>query len=143
MTSVEEAARAYALFFEHLTPEGIVQISELCVPEIRFRDPFNDVIGIEAYRRVLEKMFEDTVEPTFIVRDIALSGDTAYMRWEFQFKLKQGGADWYIDGVSEVCFDADGRVASHIDHWDSGRQFYEKLPILGALIRMVKRRLAA
>jgi hypothetical protein len=44
--------------------------------------------------------------------------------------------------MSEVAFGADGRALSHIDHWDAGGQFYARLPVLGTLIRLVKRRLA-
>ena len=41
-----------------------------------------------------------------------------------------------------MAFDGDGRVLSHLDHWDAGGQFYARLPVLGTLIRLVKRRLA-
>ena len=143
MTSVEDAARDYARFFEELTPESLARLGDICAPNVRFRDPFNDVTGLAAYRRVFEKMFEDTAEPSFKVRDFAVSGQIAYIRWDFRFRPTKGDDIWRIEGMSEVVFDDKGLVEQHIDHWDSGRQFYEKLPILGTLIRMVKRRLAA
>jgi hypothetical protein len=33
-------------------------------------------------------------------------------------------------------------VAEHIDHWDSGEQFYRRLPVLGWLIGLVRKRLS-
>jgi len=138
-----EAARAYADFFEALSPASLERLDEICAPEVRFRDPFNDVTGVDACRRVFEKMFEDVAEPSFSVSDIACSGRTAYLRWTFRFRPRKGGAAWRIEGMSEVAFDAGGRVVAHIDHWDSGRQFYERLPLIGAVIRWVRRRLAA
>ena len=42
--------------------------------------------------------------------------------------------------LSELRFADDGRVVAHIDHWDSGAQFYGKLPGLGWLIERVRRR---
>jgi hypothetical protein len=76
------------------------------------------------------------------VTDRATSGRTAYLRWTFAFRPKGRAAVWTIEGMSEVAFDADGRALSHVDHWDAGGQFYARLPVLGTLIRLVKRRLA-
>ncbi len=45
-----------------------------------------------------------------------------------------------IDGMSEIRFRADGRVAEHLDHWDAAEQLYERVPVLGTLIRLVKRK---
>jgi hypothetical protein len=42
-----------------------------------------------------------------------------------------------------VQFDPDGRVAEHIDYWDPAGQVYETIPILGLLMRALRRRLAA
>jgi hypothetical protein len=141
--NTERAARAYADFFEQLGPDSLARLEELCAPQVRFQDPFNDVSGIDGVRRVFEKMFEDVAEPSFAVTDIACSGRSAYLRWTFDFRPRKGGAPWRIEGMSEVTFDADGRVVDHIDHWDSGRQFYARLPVIGAVVRWIARRLAA
>ena len=36
-----------------------------------------------------------------------------------------------------------GRVVAHRDYWDAAEELYEKLPVLGALMRLLKRRLRA
>ena len=38
---------------------------------------------------------------------------------------------------------SDGQVSAHLDHWDSGMQVYARLPLLGAAIRVIARRVAA
>ena len=43
--------------------------------------------------------------------------------------------------MSEVIFNEQGMVIEHIDYWDSGEQFYEKIPIIGGLLRIIKNRL--
>jgi len=45
--------------------------------------------------------------------------------------------------MSELTFDSDGKVARHVDHWDAGKEFYEKLPLLGGVLRAIRRRVAA
>ena len=141
LPDIEAAARAYAAYFESLTPDRLNELEELCAPEIRFRDPFNEVIGVAALQRVFLKMYEDLDEPRFQVDDVAFSGAIAYLRWRMTFrKLNR---DWEIVGMSEVRFDDDARVAAHFDHWDAASQLYEKIPLVGAVIRILKRRLSA
>lgn len=139
---LESAVTAYVSFYESLTPVSVGQLDELCAPDVRFRDPFNDVTGIAAYRAILAGMFEHLSAPNFEVGDRALSGRVAYLRWTFTFTPKKGGMPWRIEGMSEVHFDQRGRVAVHLDHWDSGSQFYGRLPLLRSLIGFVRRRLA-
>ena len=138
MFSVE----AYIDFYERLTPESVEQIDELCAPEVRFRDPFNDIKGVVAYRAILTKMFADVRDPRFNIVDHAISGQVAYLRWNFSFEARKDGTPWRIEGMTEVHFDEQGRVTAHLDHWDSGSQFYGRLPILRSLINLVRRRLS-
>lgn len=134
-------ADAYIRFYETMTPDSLVRLPELVAPDIHFVDPFNDVTGIAPLRRILAKMLEDLHEPRFVVTHQAWSGDICFLRWDFTARSKSGEA-WRIEGMSELRFAPDGKVASHIDHWDSGRQFYERLPLIGAALRFIRRRLA-
>ena len=139
---IEPAARAYCTFIETLRRETLDELAPLCHPEVRFRDPFNDFTGVSAFRAVLEQMFDDLAEPRFEVTDLAISGPVAYIRWDFTFRMRAGGKPWLIEGMSEVHFDRTGLVTAHLDHWDSGAQFYGKLPVVGWLIALIRRRLA-
>jgi hypothetical protein len=143
MNKPADMAEAYIRFYETMTPESLARLTELVTPEIHFVDPFNDVTGIEPMRRILAKMFADLAEPRFAVTHRAWGGDVCFLRWRFTARGKNGGAEWVIEGMSELRFAADGKVASHVDYWDSGRQFYEKLPLLGSVLRLIRRRLAA
>lgn len=37
----------------------------------------------------------------------------------------------------------DGRIVLHRDYWDAAEELYAKLPVLGGLMRYLKRKLAA
>ena len=141
-TGLEAAVAAYIAFYEELTPDSLEKLERLCAPTVRFRDPFNDVTGVAGYRAILAQMFEDVAEPRFKVIDWALSGRVAYLRWDFSFRRRHGGAPWHIEGMSEVHFDQQGLIAAHLDHWDSGTQFYGRLPVLRHVIAKIRKRLA-
>jgi hypothetical protein len=37
-------------------------------------------------------------------------------------------------------FDAQGLITLHRDYWDAAEELYEKLPVLGGLMRWLKKR---
>lgn len=137
---LQEPAARYIAFCENMTPGSLGRLAEFCAPDIHFRDPFNDVTGIDNYRRVLAKMFEDVGQPTFLVTGKAQEGSDCYLRWRFTFR-RAGGEKKTIQGMSEIRFTADGLVREHIDFWDAG-QVYEMIPLLRGLVGLVKRRLS-
>ncbi|MBW6508769.1 MAG: hypothetical protein K0A94_04400, partial [Desulfuromonadales bacterium] len=53
------------------------------------------------------------------------------------------GAEVEVPGISYLHIAADGRVDEHRDYFDLGALLYERLPLLGPLVRAVKRRFAA
>jgi hypothetical protein len=69
------------------------------------------------------------------------SGHTALIRWRFTCSLKGRGID--ISGVSHVSFDDSGRVTAHVDYWDAAEGLYERMPLLGTVMRWLRGRLAA
>ena len=128
-------------FFETLTPESVARIGMVYADDARFKDPFNDVRGIAQIQRVFDHMFEQVNEPRFIVTRAMCDGDDAFLAWEFVFRLKRpAGRTETIRGATHIQFARDGRVAVHRDYWDAAEELYEKLPLLGGLMRFIKRR---
>lgn len=124
----------YAAFWETITPAALDRLAEVMTDDARFKDPFNDARGRDHVAAVLRHMF--TLGAVhFEVLDQAEGATASYLRW----RCRIGTHD--IAGMSEIRFAADGRVREHIDHWDAGEQFYEKLPLLGGVLRAIKRRL--
>jgi hypothetical protein len=39
-------------------------------------------------------------------------------------------------------FAPDGRVIRHRDYWDAAQELYEKMPVIGGLMRWLRRRAA-
>ncbi len=138
MTS--NALAAWGEAWERLTPETIPALLALADPAILFRDPFQEIRGREGLDRMLRHMFATVAEPRFTVTDRAEGAEAGYLRWVFTIA---SGPVRRIEGVSEIRFGASGLVAAHLDHWDSGSQVYARLPLLGAVIRAVSRRLAS
>lgn len=140
-TVTTEAADAYVAFWQALSADTLDGMDAVMAPGFRFVDPFNDVQGLEAVRRQFAHTYRRLQSVRITVHDRAVSGQTLFLRWTFAFRLRTGGRDWSLEGMSEVRFAPDGRALAHIDHWDAASQVYEYLPILGSLIRLIKRRM--
>ena len=135
----EEVARLYARYFENLEPGNVDDIHPLISDDIHFVDPFNDIVGRDKVIRVVEKMFEDVKNPRFEILDLAWSNGLCLMRWDFSCHQRFLGS-WKVRGITELAFDDQGRVCSHIDYWDAARHFFSRIPIIGFLIGQVVRR---
>ena len=129
----------YVEFYEAMSATSLDRFAEVMTEDACFRDPFNDVQGLGAIRKIFAHMFDNLTEIKFTVRSAALVEGGALLSWELTSKLN--GKPWNVLGMSEIRFAADGRVTRHIDHWDAGQQFYEHLPIVGWLLRAIRKRL--
>ena len=128
-------------FYETLAPDTLDQLSGLYAADARFTDPFNDVVGIAAITGIFQHMFTTVEAPRFEVTTRLLTGREAMLGWDFHLRLR--GRPVVIHGVTHLCFDTDGLVCLHRDYWDPAEELYERLPIIGALMRWLKKRLAS
>ena len=139
MQQADQLARLVA-FYEHLSVESLAQLGAVYAPHARFKDPFNEVEGHAAILAIFEHMFVQVDAPRFIVLDSMGQGEQAFLTWEFRFRMKRWvTGEQCIRGATHVRFDAQGRVLSHRDYWDVAEELYEKLPLLGSFMRMLKR----
>lgn len=129
---------ALTAYFQELTPQSLARLPEFYTEDAFFKDPFNEVRGSKAIRRIFEHMFTQVEAPRFVVTERLADDNSALLIWELRY-----GKGERIRGVSHLRFADDGRVAYHRDYWDAAEELYMKLPVLGALMRWLRRRLAA
>ncbi len=130
-------------FFETLSRESVARIGEVYAPEVRFKDPFNDVHGLAAVERVFTRMFEQVAAPRFVIAEAVAGDGQAFLTWEFFFRLHGSRqTERCICGATHLRFAPDGRVCVHRDYWDVAEELYEKLPVLGGFMRFLRRRAA-
>ena len=135
-------ARLVALY-ETLVPADLPGLRGVYADDARFKDPFNQVQGVAAIARIFGHMFGKLDSPRFQVIGIVADGDEVVLTWDFTFRTRGAGAvALCIHGASHVRFNPQGQVAMHRDYWDAAEELYEKLPLLGTLMRWLKRRAA-
>jgi ketosteroid isomerase-like protein len=126
--------------FEALTPADLPKLGDLYTEDARFKDPFNEVQGVPAIRAVFEHMYASLDAPRFVIRDVVAQGDQCFLTWDFVFRMRRFNRDEQtVRGGSHLKLAPDGRITLHRDYWDVAEELYEKLPVVGSLMRWLKR----
>jgi limonene-1,2-epoxide hydrolase len=129
-------------FFESMSPSDAQRMDRIYAPDAWFKDPFNEVRGVRDISRIFAHMFEQVDAPRFVVTEALVQGSSVMLTWDFNFSFKpplRAGLQC-IRGCSHLRLDADGRVVFHRDYWDTAEELYEKMPVLGGLMRWLRRR---
>ncbi len=130
-------------FYQNLRPADVDRVAEFYAEDAYFRDPFNDVRGAAAIAAIFHRMFAALDDCRFVVTDVVRDGSGAFLVWDFTYRVRRfrPQRQCSIHGASHLRFDAAGRVCWHRDYWDAADELYAKLPVVGPLLRLLKRRL--
>lgn len=137
-----EAVARLANFFEQLQPQDLPRLSAMYASNARFKDPFNEVQGLAEIERIFAHMFKALDSPHFIVTERIVQGQQCFLAWDFRFRFRRfDTTTWQtVRGGTHLVFNEAGLVTLHRDYWDAAEELYEKLPLVGGLMRWLKRR---
>lgn len=138
---MDPAGARIANWFETLEPGTLGTIATVYAADASFVDPFNEVQGIDAIRALYAHMFATLGRPRFVVHEVIGSAPQLFMTWDFVVPRRAG--ELTIRGATHFRLAADGRIGMHRDYWDAAGELYAKLPMVGVLMRALRRRLAA
>ena len=141
MDEASSPGQGIVRLFEGLSPADVADLGRHYAHGAYFKDPFNEVRGLAAIQRIFAHMFESLEAPRFKVLSLLEQDGQAFVTWDFEFGLR--GRALKVHGASHLRFAPDGRVNYHHDYWDAAEQVYERVPLLGGLLRLLRRRLAA
>jgi steroid delta-isomerase len=141
MANHQLALNDYVTLFENMNIDDLVNLDRFFTSNAHFKDPFNEVRGLDKIHHIFQHMFTTLDNPSFRVDEALLTGDVAYIKWQFHAQMKNNSI--MLVGISRVVFNEQGLVSEHIDYWDASEQFYMKLPIIGTLLRFIQRQASA
>ena len=137
-----QATDNLAIFFETLSLQSVAQLHTIYDAQARFKDPFNEVQGLPEIERIFQHMYVALDQPHFVVTGQVVDGAQAFLTWEFRFRFKRFDTTTLqaVRGASHVVFNEQGLVTMHRDYWDAAEELYEKLPVVGGVMRWLKKR---
>ena len=139
------AVERIVALFESFGPRDVQRLGAIYCEDALFKDPFNEVQGLPAIQDIYRRMFASLHQPRFAITCCTVEGRDCWLAWEFQFRFRSmlHRRTQTVRGASHLSLHTDGRIAVHRDYWDAADEVYEKLPLLGVLMRWLKRRAGA
>jgi SnoaL-like domain len=131
-------------YFQTLSPSSVARMGEFYAGQAHFTDPFNDVIGVPAIQAIFAHMFVTLKQPRFVVTQQVCQGHQCFLTWEFRFYFRnyKVAQEQVILGASHLVLNETGQITMHRDYWDAAQELYEKLPVVGSLMRWLRARVA-
>lgn len=139
------ALERFARFFSSFEPDRIERLlPDTYASDVWFNDTLKTIAGAHALAHYLAESAAAVEACKVSIEDTTRTAQGEYLvRWRMmiRFRKLRRGVDTWTVGISHLRFDAEGRVVYHQDYWNAADGLYEHVPLLGGLIRAIKRRL--
>jgi hypothetical protein len=145
-SDIERAAlERFTAFFSSLAADRVAtQLDATYAPDVYFDDTLKTVRGSAALKTYLTHSADAVEQCRVGIEEISRTDAGEYLvRWRMMIRFKRfrRGVDTWSIGVSHLRFARDGRVVYHQDYWNAAAGLYQHLPLIGAAIRWIQRRL--
>lgn len=117
-------------------------LAEVYSQDVVFVDPLHHIEGLDALGKYLQTMYGNVLSCRFEYLDEIVKENQASIKWVMRFRHRKlaGGKEIEVRGVTLVEFT--DRITRHEDFFDAGSMLYEHIPVMGAGIRYLKRRIS-
>ena len=150
MPQLQEQVKKLIHFYENISLVNLSELSVFYSKNAYFKDPFNDVYGVKKIEKIFEHMFESLQKPSFVVRDVATQEHHTFITWDFYFEVKQlpSRGVMAIKGATHIVWEYNEgqnswQINSHRDYWDAAEELYEKMPLIGYVLRWIKKKFSS
>ncbi len=127
--------------FNQLSSRTLHLVEDIYAADIHFLDPIHEIHGIAKLREYFAKLYDGVVYCQFDFAKPLVSGNEASIPWimHVEHGKFQKGKRAHVPGISHIRFAE--KVTYHRDYFDLGALIYERVPVLGGLIRGIKGRM--
>lgn len=117
-------------------------VDEFYHEDLVFADPVENIKGREEMKKYYSNMYKNVKEIKFDFSEMVSEGDTVVGVWVMTLKTDSlnDGKPFSVEGTSHIKF-KDGKAIYHRDYFDMGAFIYERIPVVGWMVRKVKSKL--
>jgi hypothetical protein len=135
----DACARLKAVF-QDLRHDRLALLDEVYAPEVVFEDPLHRVEGLAQLKAYFGRMYAGVESSRFDFHSGLEGRGEAMFTWTMHLKHRRlrPGEALALPGASHIYFGE--RVHYHRDYFDAGALLYERLPVIGGIVRAVRAR---
>lgn len=142
MKQYSEELERFVKIYTNLNGQSIDTLEDIYHETIVFQDPAHRIDGLEALKAYFESLFQNINYCHFNISSADRVENRSYVIWTMTFshpKLNQG-KEISLPGMSYLEFE-EGKVRFHRDYFDLGCMVYQHVPVIGSVIKLIKRKL--
>jgi hypothetical protein len=127
--------------YSKLSTDNLLSLKKIYHPDIEFVDPLHRVQGLAALLDYFTHLYQQLQSCDFVIEHLLEGEREAAIYWTMTFRHQQlkGAQPISIQGHSHIRAQ-DNKVIYHRDYLDVGAMLYEHIPLLGGIVRSIKRR---
>ncbi|EOS96462.1 nuclear transport factor 2 family protein [Erwinia tracheiphila] len=129
-------------FYQSLDNVSLHQLVDIYHDDIVLVDPIAEHNGLQVVETYFALLLKNLHYCRFEVNECHLYNGTALLIWQmiYAHPALQRGKALQVAGSSHLRFGGD-KIIFQRDYYDMGAMLYEKIPVLSAVIRQLKKRL--
>jgi hypothetical protein len=131
----------FITIYSKLGTNNLHLLNEVYHQDVEFIDPMHSLKGIDNLLQYLDGIYSQVTHCEFIINEVIETDSEAAIYWTMTFchKKLNKKEPIIISGHSHIK-SLDSRVIFHRDYLDIGAMLYEHIPLLGPLVKQVKKR---
>jgi hypothetical protein len=130
----------FQAMFQSLRAETLGALDGVYAPDVVFEDPLHRIEGLDALKNYFGRLYQGVEAIGFEFEDVLDSGDQAMLTWTMHMTHRRlrPGESLALPGASHIRYTT--HVHYHRDYFDAGALLYERLPLLGGIVRAIRSR---
>jgi hypothetical protein len=126
--------------YQDLRRDTLSLLDEVYAADVLFEDPLHRIEGLPALKAYFARLYEGVDTIGFEFGEVMEGPGQAMLTWTMHMKHRRlrAGESLALPGATHIRFG--NRVHYHRDYFDAGALLYERLPLLGGIVRAVRAR---
>jgi hypothetical protein len=130
----------FKAFYQEANSSNLGRMDRIYTQDIEFRDPLHTILGILALKSYMKNLYANSNCVEFEYTDEQRGENSATIAWYMKFSHSSlaGGKMIKLRGITQIRFT--DRIYYQEDFYDLGAMLYQHIPVLGAIVRFVNKR---
>lgn len=126
--------------YQELDSDHLHLLDEVYAAGVSFTDPLHQVEGLPALHDYFARMYANVTSVRFDFERVLADDDEAMLTWTMHLRHPRlsPAEPLALPGATHLRFG--DKVHYHRDYFDAGALLYERLPLLGGVVRAIRRR---
>lgn len=122
-------------------PDVIDRARSAFAPELYFNDTWHTHESHQELGEYLKRTGERVHSIEVKIDDVAISGTDAYVRWNMSFIIGKKDEPIKSVGMTHMRFNEQRQIMTYQDYWDGVEGFYRTLPVIGGVLKAIRKKM--